>query len=289
MASISSAVPRSPQRQSRAQRGRLRRLRTRQPRTPYGARSPKRCRHCTQSSQSTSTAWVRPRSGCRPIAFPSWPGCRSGSNRSRAGRVQAVPGLVPTRTFYGSLSRACLPVDAVRAPPFGALLHAGARCHSRDDRPCQFAGVSATCGPVRGSRTSESPGHDRLATRSVQPGVLVHVGVRRRMGSRRATNLRRRACSARLAKSNRSETARSESSTRWRCQPAPTTSPPSKTCSSPQHLSKPQSSRCTNTSTRSAGESVRYDLRVLALLRPPGGLKSSTVPAYAPFIHHFGK
>ena len=59
--------------------------------------------------------------------------------------------------------RASLPVDAVRAPPLGAAVHAGARHHPRAHRPRQRARRSAVRRTVRSRRRGRSRGARRRA------------------------------------------------------------------------------------------------------------------------------
>ena len=107
-------------------------------------------------------------------------------------RAGARPGA--DRQFYGALAERRVPVDAVHPPPLGALLHTRARHRPRDHRPRQHARLPGVRRPLRGRRAARRCGpRTGRGARVLQPGVLVHARVRRRLGGRRAAGLRRRA------------------------------------------------------------------------------------------------
>ena len=120
-------------------------------------------------SASTSRRVDARRPAARPRARSSTRS-PSASRRSPAGATSPPPGLVPLREFYGSLERARLPLDAVRAPPGRPALHARARHHPRGHRPrapARDADVRRAAPP--GRRGDQPPARRR------QPAFLSQV------------------------------------------------------------------------------------------------------------------
>ena len=107
-------------------------------------------------------------------------------------RLEPVPGLVPTRTFYGALAeRRFLSTQYMRhhSVPFYTpepdIVHELVG-HANMLASPMFAALYQAAGLALASRD-----HARRA-RVLQPGVLVHARVRRPVGRRRAAHVRRR-------------------------------------------------------------------------------------------------
>ena len=136
-------------------------------------------------------------------------------------RIQPVPGLVPTRTFYGALAeRRFLSTQYVRHT----------RCRSTHPSPTSStrSSVTPTCSRAQSSPTCTTGGHGgapgtRDEPRVVQPGVLVQSRVRRRGRRRRLRRTAPGSCRP-TARSRRSSRRRSAVDLR-RWAPCPTTSP----------------------------------------------------------------
>ncbi len=136
---------------------------------------------------------------------------RSLSLPPRPSPSSRVPGLVPTRQFYGIARRSLLPEHAVRVPPLGAALHALNPTSSRGDR------AHRTSGHPLFADLYEAMGRLRCAVSKPMPrstgcsrGAVVHTRVRRlRPRARRPQDLRRRHPLARSANSTQYAWSRS--------------------------------------------------------------------------------
>ena len=124
-------------------------------------------------------------------------------------RIQPVPGLVPTRTFYGALAeRRFLSTQYIRhhSVPFYTpepdIVHEIIG-HANMLASPVFADLYEAAG--RASLRATTP----EAARVLQPRVLVHARVRRRPGGRRAARPTAPACCRPTARSRRSATPRS--------------------------------------------------------------------------------
>ena len=149
-------------------------------------------RSSTSATRCASTARPSGTSRCRPITCP-------GSTRSRrlirpltGWRYLPAAGLGPTRGLLRVAGRPRFPLDAVRAPPEGAAVHAGAGHHPRGHRPrapARHADVrrAAPAGGRRRSHGCSDPENLTFLSRvfwfSLEFGVVVEDGELRAYGA----------------------------------------------------------------------------------------------------------
>ena len=131
------------------------------------------------------------------LALPtrSGPATRAGHRPvAMADRLPARAGARPRADAHvlRRARRAPVPVDAVHAPPLGAVLHTRARHRARARRPRQHAREPDVRRALPGRRPGVAARDHARRARVLQPGVLVHARVRRPVGRRRAAHVRRR-------------------------------------------------------------------------------------------------